>query len=704
MYNKQGGFETRYSIQTGNCYISYNASGKMASLDTKPYDEILTDEVSLFPFQIEYVFRKGNKEYYGDTSCFVFAGIIQEHDARTLCYETDDGILIHVKQAFMCGILLQSAEVINNTGEEVCLKQLYNQCNGIAVDCLNGDFRRMTSIGLLRGEWAGEGVFKWYMPEEVGIIRTTMHKSHITVDFHSESTYTTKNISPFIFVRENSTGKTWFVQHLPDGPYSMEIGLTDREQKQGSFYYIGCGAGSCGKHGFRLYMHDGERYKTCESIYGCEESFTAAIKVLTAFRRKYLKHYSTFPIMFNDYMNCLWGEPNTKESRRLIDSVATLGIDGYCFDNGWYRDRHVHGFTHLGDWIESDERFEDSSLKELIVYIQQHGMIAGLWMEMEVCSIYSDISCMPNDWFLCNEGFRIYRNGRLYFNFGNPNVQDYLFGKIKRLYDMGIRYLKNDYNGTPGCSIDWNGAHGPASVEAHARIVTQFYRKVREMFPDLIVESCSSGGMRADGNFLQNFNVQSMTDCEDYKKLPSVLQGTMIQLLPEQIGVWVCPYPRSYRDRENEEYLTYEYIQDRKDGRETLFNIVTGIMGCFYLSGRIDNADKYNRQIIEKSIVLYRKLRPYIDEGFPIFPSGEETIIDYDYTTFGLKRGDKILLAVWTCRNIQKAMISLGGITDIKKLIFHLTKDLEITSQGIVIRNMESGDAILLEVTVKTDM
>ena len=42
------------------------------------------------------------------------------------------------------------------------------------------------------------------------------------------------------------------------------------------------------------------------------------------------------PIIFNDYMNCLWGNPTTEKEFPLIDAAAETGCEYFVIDCGWY--------------------------------------------------------------------------------------------------------------------------------------------------------------------------------------------------------------------------------------------------------------------------------------------------------------------------------------------------------------------------------
>lgn len=79
-------------------------------------------------------------------------------------------------------------------------------------------------------------------------------------------------------------------------------------------------------------------------------------------------------VIFNDYMNCLWGNPTTAKELPLIDAAHKAGCEYFCVDAGWYAD----GFwwDNVGEWLPSKERFPNG-LEEVMDYIRSKGMIPG---------------------------------------------------------------------------------------------------------------------------------------------------------------------------------------------------------------------------------------------------------------------------------------------------------------------------------------
>lgn len=693
--------------KSGALLVEENEEGEILFSDVEERNTAHAGRYAEYPFAAEFAYERDGEEIHGDTDCFRLTSVGTRGKTLVKEYSSQDGaVKVTVKQIFRQGVLSQICTIKNLGAVKLCVKKLANRFAGIGGACLSDDYLGRIRIGVVRGEWGGEGQLHWESPETLGLFRATGHKTGCSGDVSSVASYTTRKFSPVVFFRDETAGTVWAVQHLPDGPYNLEISLTDAERIEGSMYKITCGAGDSEKQGFRLYLRKGAEYRCAESLFTCAKDFSSVSGMLTNYRRKYLKKHKTVPLMFNDYMNCLWCKLDEKACISLMDKAKEVGAEGYCFDDGWYRAKDANGFTGLGDWIPCDERFGGHTFAEMIGEIRSRGMVAGLWTELEVCSALSALSKYPKSWFLTNEGERIYRCGRYYLDLGNKEVREYLLGKIRALYDLGIRYIKNDYNGHPGCGVDRKNASPYAGLEQHCRQVNAFYAEVRREFPDLYLENCASGAMRADGNTMRNFNVQSISDCEEYDKIPSILNGTLLSLLPEQIGVWTYPYPRVFWEMNGEEYFTPAYVAERKDGEETIFNLINGMTGTMYLSGKIDVCDEENLSLIRQGVSLYKELREFIGASYPVYPLGLARLTDKNsFAAQGLKNGKKILLAVWRRESgSDEVFIPVKNVTSVKEIFPCRSFAVKRERGGIRVGFTKKNQAVLLELTLSGRM
>ncbi len=145
-----------------------------------------------------------------------------------------------------------------------------------------------------------------------------------------------------------------------------------------------------------------------------------------------------------------------------------------------------------------------------------------------------------------------------------------------------------------------------------------------------MIGCCISGleeALRQDNGTLSHFHLQSVTDQEVYRLMPSIIQGGLMNVLPEQLGIWSYPCPllfgKSHADN-------FEGAIRKNDEEETVFNMVSGMAGNLYLSGMLSYADETNLSLIREGVLQYRSMRRFLRQGFPVNPAGLTGIADTD--------------------------------------------------------------------------
>ena len=241
----------------------------------------------------------------------------------------------------------------------------------------------------------------------------------------------------------------------------------------------------------------------------------------------------------------------------------------------------------------------------------------------------------------------VVRGYRAFYNFTNPKVKEYLHGCVRRMYDMGFRYIKNDYNQSAGIGCDNTGAESaPEGLRRNADAFYEFLHELYADMPDLVIENCSCGAMREDNKILRRTWLQSTSDQENYQRYPAIACGSLAIMPPEKAGIWAYPYPCTYERKED--FVADEaYVSARADGAETVFNLVTGMLGVTYLSGRIDLCDEKNRSLLHEGVAYYKKMRADIPQAMPVYPTGTFRVGKKVNASAGLLTEDKLYLALW---------------------------------------------------------
>ena len=254
-------------------------------------------------------------------------------------------------------------------------------------------------------------------------------------------------------------------------------------------------------------------------------------------------------------------------------------------------------------------------------------MRPGLWFEFEKTT-YKVAEELGEDVILKRNGYVIAPN-RPKLDLRNEKARKWLLSKIDNVYKMGVRYIKNDHNNDEFLGTNYEGENPAEGLRKKHEAFISFIKELYEKYPDLVIENCSAGGGRSEYGTLKYCSLQSITDQEDYKLMPSVISGCMAQLQPEKVGIWAYPYPLLFKDMATFVKPTSE-IEECADGRETIFNMISGMCGYLYLSGRLDLADKTNTGLIKEAIKVYKTYRNDISGRYPVFPFGLKNMCETD--------------------------------------------------------------------------
>ncbi|MHC5246932.1 glycoside hydrolase family 36 protein [Enterococcus sp. LJL90] len=378
-------------------------------------------------------------------------------------------------------------------------------------------------------------------------------------------------------------------------------------------------------------------FATVEVLCGnTSGGFEEVVEKMTNYRRKIRKKSpdnENCPVIFNDYMNCLMGDPTTEKEIPLINRAAEIGCEYYVIDCGWYSDGYW--WDNVGEWKESRKRFPNGII-ELTNLIREKGMIPGLWLEIEVMGINSQLANgLPDDWFFCRHGKRVRDHSRYHLDFRNPAVRNYASSIIQRLiHDYGIGYIKMDYNITAGIGSDFQTDSFSNALLEHNRCYLTWIDEIFTTYPDLIIENCGSGGMRHDYQMLRRHSIQSITDQTNYLRNGAIAAVCASAVTPEQSAIWSYPLQNA-------------------DSEEVIFNMVNTLLFRVHQSGHLAELNPENLALVKEGLETYKSFRKKIATGIPFWPSGIPHIDD-DWFSFGIKTDEGNYLAVWRTESTKK--------------------------------------------------
>ncbi|MEO3755753.1 glycoside hydrolase family 36 protein, partial [Streptomyces sp. B6B3] len=216
---------------------------------------------------------------------------------------------------------------------------------------------------------------------------------------------------------DTDTGRAWAFQVEHNGAWRWEVG----ERRDG--VYLAVHGPGDRDHQWRQTLDPGQQFVSVPvGLAIGDEGMESAIASLTAYRRAIVRPHpdrTGLPVVFNDFMNTLGGDPTTERLLPLIGAAATAGAEYFCIDAGWYAEDGAW-WDSVGTWTPSSTRFPDG-LGEVIDRIRAAGMRPGLWLEPEVVGVRSPLAdSLPPDAFFQREGRRQVENGRYHLDLRHP--------------------------------------------------------------------------------------------------------------------------------------------------------------------------------------------------------------------------------------------------------------------------------------------
>lgn len=373
-----------------------------------------------------------------------------------------------------------------------------------------------------------------------------------------------------------------------------------------------------------------ESFTTVPVAFGlCSGDRYAALDHLTAYRRSVMRpctDSTELPIIFNDYMNCLMGDPNEEILVPLIDRARAIGAEYFCIDCGWYAD----GFwwDSVGEWLPSAQRFP-SGIAKTLDYIRAQGMIPGLWLEIESMGVKCQLAQQwPDSCFLMRHGKRVVSEQRYHLDFRHELVRAHADAVVRRLVeDYGVGYIKMDYNIDSGVGSEVDASSFGSGLLLHQRAYLEWLDSIFARYPNLVIENCGSGGMRMDYAMLQRHSIQSVTDQTDFRIMSAIACNAASLVTPEQAAIWAYPLKSATPE-------------------EVVTNMINALLLRVHQSGAIEELDAARLSLVTEALTCYKALRADIKDALPFWPLGFATIGD-PYLSFGLKTDQKLYLAVF---------------------------------------------------------
>lgn len=571
---------------------------------------------------------------------------------------------------------LRSWTVVENISDEILGLEyvgsfLYRGfCEGMAKDA------EAIRVMIPHNSWLREVNWKEYSLSDLGYERSLSSASTKRISVSNSGTWSAKDYLPMGAVANTKVQNTLLFQIENNGSWQWEV------SELGKYLYLSL-SGPCERENHWYHeLIPGERFESVPAAVAVGSDFDAALAEMTKYRRAIIHNNpenAANPVIFNDYMNCLGAQPTEENEPPIIDLAAAAGAEYYCMDAGWYADGGW--WDSVGEWMPSSVRFPNG-LDKVFDYVREKGMVPGIWLEIEVMGVNCPLAkTFPDECFFMRHGKRAIDHGRYQLDFRHPLVREHAHKTVDRVInEYGVGYIKMDYNIDGGLGTEVDADSFGDGLLSHNRAYLDWLREVKEKHPELIIECCSSGGMRMDYAMLAEGHLQSVSDQTDYLNNAVIAAAAPTAVIPEQAAIW-----------------SYPKMQFSDDA--VAVNMINSMLQRIHLSGKICDQTESGMALIKEGVACYKTFRDEIPTSIPFYPLGLPSVRD-DFMCLAFHCKSGVRMAVWKMDTDKPSItIPVASEKGVAKIIYPSATDavVEADTECLTVTLPRPNTAVLIE-------
>ncbi len=397
---------------------------------------------------------------------------------------------------------------------------------------------------------------------------------------------------PFVALEDTAHGVCWAA--MMEAPASWVIETVFRNGN----ISVGGGRGDYLTAHWRKTLKTGERMRSDKAFLtvvkgGLNEACARLVKLYDRFDEIKPKE-ETLPVLYNEYCYS-WCKPTEKTLREILPVAARLGCRYFVIDDGWFKKDYGNGARELGDWEVNETAFP-GGLKAFGDEARGHGMDLGLWYEFEGVTVGSRVFREHPELLLTYGGKPVLHEERAFFDFRKEETREYLREKvIRNLAENKIGYMKVDYNENIGLGVDGAESCGEG-LRGHIEGVIAFFEEIKRELPELVLEICSSGGMRHEPRFLRLADMVSFSDAHENPSGVNVACNLHRYIPPRKLQIWAT-------------------IRDDYDLEDVRFTAAKAMLGRYCISGNLASKSEEVLCELERSVAFYRSISHIVARG-----------------------------------------------------------------------------------------
>ena len=301
------------------------------------------------------------------------------------------------------------------------------------------------------------------------------------------------------------------------GNYAVNV-----DTREGEYHYFSAGINPDNSE---YHLDRGKTLKTPHVAYTFSaEGLSGASRAYHRWARRYqLRHGADERMILLNSWEGVYFDINQKGMDQMMHDIKSMGGELFVMDDGWFGDKYPRKTDNssLGDWVVDKQKLPEG-IEGLLRDAKKNGVRFGIWIEPEMTNSVSELYEKHPDWIIKaprREPVMGRGGTQLVLDMSNPEVQDFVFSVVDNLLTKypEIAYIKWDANAPV---MNHGSQYLPMDRQSHLYIayhdgLIKTCQRIREKYPDVIIQDCASGGGRANYGLLPYFDEFWVSDNTD---------------------------------------------------------------------------------------------------------------------------------------------------------------------------------------------
>ncbi len=356
---------------------------------------------------------------------------------------------------------------------------------------------------------------------------------------------------------------------------------------------------------FSWQLQQGECFQTPEAVmvYSSHGMNQMSQAYHTLYRTRLVRGYwrdKERPVLLNNW-EATYMDFSEYDILRIAAKAKEAGVELFVLDDGWFGIRNDDD-QGLGDWYVNHIKLPNG-ISGLSRNVEELGMKFGLWIEPEMVNKDSNLYRTHPDWIISTpERFESPSRQQHVLDYSRKEVVDYIYKMLDNVIsESKISYIKWDMNRYITECFSRAAAPCEQGKVMHRYIlgVYDLYTRLTTKYPEILFESCSSGGARFDPGMLYFAPQTWCSDDTDASERLKIQYGTSLVYPISTIGAHVSAVPN--------------HQLDRVTPISTRANVA--FFGAFGYELDLNQLSKEELQAVKEQIAYYKQYRKLIQQG-----------------------------------------------------------------------------------------